>query len=90
MNTRKPYRSMLDPFRDKLLQMDQDKITIKQMLPWLRARQMRCSRGGLRHFLNTRRAEHNHNHRLACVAPGAGQGPSAENNFPKNPAPEIG
>jgi len=80
---------MLDPFRDKLLQMDQDKITRTKMLVWLRARQMPCSRSNLRHFLTIRRAEHNCNHMLECVAPGAGQCPSVEKLFPENPASEI-
>ena len=50
-----PLPSLLDPFREKLLQMDKDKIKRTKMLAWLRSRGMPCSRSNLRYFLATRR-----------------------------------
>jgi len=89
MATRKPVRSKLDPFKDQLLQMDQDKITIDKMLAWLHGQKMKCSRNTLRHFLTTRRAARNRNHMLDSIALGSGQCQTLEKFFADNPAPEI-
>jgi len=81
---------MLDPFRNELLQMDQEKKTLPEMLGWLKERNVTASHNNLSHFLMCRREEAELAAQQERLQVRADKCAAFEEWLAKNPTPDLG
>jgi hypothetical protein len=88
----KEKKSKLDQFARQLLEMDDEKKTIAQMVDWLKAEGVTASTGllgGEDGYLAKLRRSRLQDRLLAQITSGSDQCSQVEKAFAKNPAPEL-
>jgi hypothetical protein len=89
LNPRKAIKSMLDPYKEQLLQMDRDNKTIAEIHAWLATQSVSCSPSNVQQFLATRRGERKRDGMLGHLVDGAKTGQEVERLLARHPAPKI-
>jgi len=87
LNPRKAIKSMLDPFKEQMLQMDGDNKTIAEIHTWLGTQSVSCSPSNVQQYLATRRAERKQEGMLGHLVSGAKTGQEVERLLARHPAP---
>src|ERR1039458_9262786 len=85
----KHHASKLDQFAEPLLEMDDQKKTIAEIQAWLKAEGVTVSTGRISGFLSALRQSRLEAQLLGRIASGARQVSAVEQQFGKNPAPEL-
>ena len=87
--TGKQRQSKLDPFTEKLEEMDQAGVILADMQGWLKTQNCDVSLGRLSGFLEARRTARLHSSLLDRIASGARQCQEVEKQFGESPPPEL-
>jgi hypothetical protein len=85
----KAIKSILDPYEDELMAMDEEKKTIVEMVEWLKGKGLEPDRSTVSRFLTSRRIARENAEMLGDIHGTSGQVKAADEAWKENPAPAL-